>query len=214
MIDRDLNKKFISFEGIDFSGKSTQIALLKDYFEKKGEKVYLLREPGGTEISERIRTILLDKKNSKMHARTEMLLFNAARAQLTFEKIIPLLKDNKVILADRFFDSTTAYQGYGRQLELDLVHHVNDFATYGLYPGLTFYLKINPGEAFKRRIANGMAQDRLESSGQEFYDKVCAGYEEIAKSNPERFIIIDASQVKEAIHRHIINSINLFFKVE
>lgn len=207
MIDPILNKRFISFEGIDFSGKSTQIELLKDYLEKKGEEVFILREPGGTEISERIRSILLDNKNRGMHGRAEMLLFNAARVQLTSEKIIPLLKEGKYIIADRFVDSTTAYQGHGRQLELDIVDHVNQFATLGILPDITFYLKIDPHDAFKRMVKSGVEADRLELSGEKFYKRVCMGYEQIAQKNPKRFYIFDATQVKEEIHRQIINII-------
>lgn len=210
MKDKGLYNKFISFEGIDFSGKSTQIALLQEYLLTQGYEVFVLREPGGTEISERIRTILLDKKNNNMHARTEMLLFNAARAQLTYEKIIPLLQEGKFVLADRFFDSTTAYQGYGRELELELVEHVNQFATLGLSPGNTFYLKISPEQAFDRQLKNNMDQDRMEKSGLKFYEKVCKGYEIIAKNYSERFHIIDATQEKLKIHRQIINKIKIY----
>ncbi len=206
-MDSKLNKKFISFEGIDFSGKSTQISLLKEYLIKNGQEVFILREPGGTEISERIRSILLDKKHMQMHGRTEILLFSAARVQLTCEKIIPLLKEGKYVLADRFVDSTTAYQGYGRELELELVDHVNKFATLGILPSITFYLKINPDDAFKRKLENGLEADRLESSGENFYKRVCRGYEDIANRNPKRFKILDATQVKGDIHRQIINII-------
>ena len=152
MIDSKINKNFISFEGIDFSGKSTQIDLLKTFLENNGEKVYILREPGGTEISEGIRSILLNKKNIKMNGRAEMLLFSAARVQLTIEKIIPLLKEGNYVIADRFVDSTTAYQGYGRELELEVVENVSQFATLGILPKITFYLKIDPKDAFKRRL--------------------------------------------------------------
>lgn len=207
MIDPELNKKFISFEGIDFSGKSTQINLLRSYLENNGQKVFILREPGGTEISERIRSILLDKKNTKMHSRAEMLLFSAARVQLTSEKIIPYLQEGKYVIADRFVDSTTAYQGYGRELELDIIEHVNQFATLGILPGITIYLKIDPHEAFKRRVESGVEADRLELSGEKFYKKVCNGYERIAERNPKRFNIINATQVREDIHRQIINLI-------
>jgi len=207
MVDTKLNKKFISFEGIDFSGKSTQISLLKTYLEKNNQDVFILREPGGTEISERIRSILLDKKYIRMHDRAEILLFSAARVQLTYEKIIPLLNKGKYVIADRFVDSTTAYQGYGRELELELVDHVNKFATLGILPGITFYLKINPDDAFKRRLENGLEADRLESSGENFYKRVCQGYESIARKNPKRFNILDATQDKGDIHRQIINII-------
>ncbi len=209
MISKDLNKRFISFEGIDFSGKSTQISMLKSYLEEKGQSVFVLREPGGTDISERIRAILLDKEHIKMNARAEMLLFSAARVQLTEEKIIPLLKKGSYVIADRFVDSTSAYQGYGRELEQETINHVNQFATFGIIPGVTFYLKIRPEDAFARRISSGQEADRLESAGLEFYENVCNGYEIIAKNEPKRFVIIDATQVKDKIHRQIIKRINL-----
>lgn len=207
MIKSGLNKRFFSFEGIDFSGKSTQINLLKAYLENKGEKVYVLREPGGTEISEKIREILLDKKHFKMNERAELLLFSAARVQLTVEKIIPLLQKGHYVIADRFVDSTTAYQGYGRDLEQEIVRHVNQFATLGLLPGITFYLRITPEEAQRRRQENNLQTDRLEEQGNIFYKKVFKGYEAIAEQNPDRIQIIDAAQVIDHIHRRIIESI-------
>ena len=207
MITPELNKHFYSFEGIDFCGKSTQIALLKTYLENRGRQVYVLREPGGTEISEKIREILLDKKHLIMNERTEMLLFSAARIQLTVEKIIPLLKAGYYVIADRFVDSTTAYQGYGRGLEQEIVEHVNQFATLGLLPCITFYLRITPEEAQKRRFENKLESDRLESAGNNFYKKVFIGYEKLAENHPNRFEIIDASQVIEEIHRQIIKCI-------
>jgi dTMP kinase len=209
MISAELNRRFISFEGIDFSGKSTQIKLLKSHLEKNGHEVFVLREPGGTEISERIREILLDKEHIKMNARAEMLLFSAARVQLTEEKIIPLLKKGSYVIADRFVDSTSAYQGYGRELEQETIDHVNKFATFGIMPGVTFYLKISPEQAFQRRINSGQEADRLESAGMEFYNKVCKGYETLANNEPNRIVILDATQVELEIHRQIIKRINL-----
>jgi len=206
-MNRDLSKKFISFEGIDFSGKSTQIRMLKDYLEKRGEKVFVLREPGGTKISERIRSILLDKNHMQMNPRTEILLFSAARVQLTVEKIIPYLEQGNYVIADRFVDSTTAYQGYGRKLELEFVEHVNQFATLGLLPGITFYLKIEPDQVIQRRFKSGRREDRMESSGLQFYDNVFNGYIKIAEKYSDRFHILDATQVREDIHRQIILSI-------
>jgi len=200
----ELSRKFISFEGIDYSGKSTQIELLKKYLEEKGETVFVLREPGGTQISERIRSVLLDKNHMQMNPRAEILLFSAARVQLTVEKIIPLLKQGNYVIADRFVDSTTAYQGYGRNLELDFVEHVNQFATLGLLPGITFYLELKPEQIMQRRSQSGREQDRMELSGLEFYNNVFNGYKKIAKKYSDRFHILDATQVKEEIHRQII----------
>jgi len=206
-MNKELAQKFISFEGIDFSGKSTQIEMLKKYLEKKGEKVFVLREPGGTKISERVRSILLDKNHMQMHPRAEILLFSAARVQLTVEKIIPLLEQGDYVIADRFVDSTTAYQGYGRNLDLEFVEHVNQFATLDLLPGITFYLDIKPEEVIHRRSNSGREEDRMESSGLEFYNNVFNGYKKIAEKHSNRFHILDATQVKEEIHRQIIKSV-------
>jgi len=207
MIEQDLNKKFISFEGIDFSGKSTQIELLKAHLESKGHTIFVLREPGGTDISERIRSILLDKKNFKLNARAEMLLFSAARVQLTEERIIPLLEKGSYVIADRFVDSTSAYQGFGRGLDSEIIEKVNGFATFDLLPSITFYLHLTAKAAAQRRLDNGMTTDRMESAGLEFYNKVCSGYQKLAEKNANRICTIDATQVKEDIHRQIISKI-------
>ena len=177
---------------------------MKEYLETKGERVFVLREPGGTHISERIRSILLNKNNKQMNPRTEILLFSAARVQLTIEKIIPFLNKGNYVIADRFVDSTTAYQGFGRNLELEFVEHVNQFATLGLLPGITFYLELKPQQIMDRRSKSGRLQDRMESSGLEFYNNVFNGYKKIAKKYSNRFHILDATQVKEEIHRQII----------
>lgn len=206
---QDINARFISFEGIDFSGKSTQIQRLKAYLEQKGFSVFVLREPGGTKISESIRDLLLDKKNMQMNDRAEMLLYSAARVQLTQEKIMPLLQNGGYVLADRFVDSTTAYQGYGRGLEQETIRHVNNFATFGLLPSKTFYLKISPETGFGRRKESGRTADRLELAGLEFYKNVCAGYDAIALAEPKRFVVLDGTQVEEEIHRQIIESIHV-----
>jgi len=202
--NKNLNKHFYSFEGIDFSGKTTQIKMLQAWLENRGNTVHILREPGGTEISEKVRAILLDKEHMHLHARAELLLYSAARVQLMIEKIIPLLEKGHYIIADRFVDSTTAYQGFGRGLEQEIVEQVNQFATLGLLPSITFYVKLNPEEALKRRLKSGQEADRLESSGMEFFNKVSKGYEIIAKKDYKRFQIIDGSQVMEEIHRQII----------
>ncbi len=205
MIPADLNKHFISFEGIDFSGKSTQIELLKSFLEQKGSRVYVLREPGGTEISERIRKVLLDKKHENMHSRTELLLYSAARIQLTSERIIPTLKRDAYVIADRFVDSTTAYQGYGRGLEPDMIAYVNQIATLGLLPAVTFYLEIEPECAFKRSDRMKRQKDRLESAGLDFFERVVHGYREIARAYPQRFFTLDATLDRDEIHKRIID---------
>ena len=181
------NKRFISFEGLDYSGKSTQIKLLTDYLEGQGQRVYAMREPGGTAISEKIREILLDKNNMNMTDRCEIFLYSAARVQLVQERIIPLLDKGYFVIADRYVDSTTAYQGYGRQLDLNMVQSINQAATFGLLPGKTFYLRLLPEQVYLRSPQSGRDLDRLEAAGLEFYRRVFQGYEKIVENNPQRF---------------------------
>ena len=199
---------FISFEGIDFSGKSTQISLLKNFLEDNQFSVYFLREPGDTEISEKIRQILLDKKNDRMNEWAEIFLYSAARVQLVSERIIPLLKEGQIVIADRYVDSTTAYQGFGRQLDLKIVNTINQAATFGLLPGITFYLELTPDESIRRMKLAGRTADRLETAGIEFFKRVFNGYKQIAKKNPDRFCIINGRQSVEVIHQRIIGEVS------
>jgi dTMP kinase len=198
------SRRFISFEGIDFSGKTTQINLLKSYLLKKGYEVSIIREPGGTIISEKIREILLDKKHTNMHDRTELFLYSAARVQLLEEKIIPLLEKGSIVIADRFVDSTTAYQGYGREIDPQIIRQINELATGGILPALTFYLKLEPQQVDERRKNRKEEQDRLEISGDEFYKRVYKGYEEIADYYKERIVTIDAYGSIETIQNKIL----------
>lgn len=196
---------FITFEGIDFCGKSTQVRLLKKYFEEHGREVLVIREPGGTEISELVRTILLDKKNLSMKNETEILLFSASRSQLVRELILPSLNQNKIIIADRFFDSTTAYQGYGRGLNLEVVKAINHFAVGDALPFITFFIDIPVEEAEKRKaLIKGEKLDRIEVSNSGFFSKVRNGYLEIAKTE-SRFKIIDGTLPIDTLHKNIIN---------
>ncbi len=156
---------FITFEGLDFSGKSTQATILVEKLKRTHAVVHLLREPGGTGISERIRDILLDKKNLEMNDSAELLLFSAARAQLVKEVIVPALGREEIVLCDRYHDSTTAYQGYGRDLPLDAVKSINNLATGGLDPDLTFFIDIPVDEIERRKKKAGIMFDRMESSG-------------------------------------------------
>jgi dTMP kinase len=154
---------FISFEGIDFCGKTTQINLLKKYLENIGRRVEIIREPGGTAISEKIREILLNKKHLEMCDETEIFLFSAARAQVVREVIRPLIARGCVVIADRFHDSTTAYQGFGRGLSADAVKKINEFATGGTIPDLTFYLRLSVEESTKRKNVCKADLDRIEN---------------------------------------------------
>ncbi len=196
---------FISFEGIDGSGKSTQATLFLDKLIQKGKQGILVREPGGTPISEAIRHVLLTKGNRQMVARTEALLMTASRSQLTKEVILPNLKQNRWVIADRYADSTLAYQGGGRELNLDWLQDLNKFATYDLEPNVTFVIDILPKEALRRR---GQTEDRIEEEGIAFQKQVRRTYLELAQQYSDRIIVIDGHMDREIIQDNIWNEIN------
>lgn len=198
---------FITFEGIDLSGKSTQIKLLKQYFENKKKKVISVREPGGTEISEKIRDILLDKNNHKMEDLTEFLLFSASRQQLTNEIIIPHLKKNFIVLCDRYYDSSAAYQGYGGKIDLKIINSINKIASSGLVPHKTFLINISIEESLKRKKLMNKSSDRIEQKKISYYKKVINGYLEISKNDKRRFIVINGSGSVQEIHDEIVGAI-------
>jgi dTMP kinase len=201
---------FISFEGIDFCGKSTQIDLLNDYLIENNKKVEVVREPGSTEISDKIRAILLDKKNVKMFGESELFLFSASRAQLVREKIRPYLQKDYYVISDRFHDSSTAYQGYGRGVPLDIVKVVHQLAIGDTLPELTFYMDVPVGVANERKKKQSKGKlDRIEQSDIDFYNRVRNGYLEIAKQE-ERIKIIDGTQTIETIRNQIITEVELF----
>jgi len=200
---------FISFEGIDFSGKSTQIEILKDYLIDHKKKVEILREPGGTDISEKVRRVLLDNKNEKMVAEAELLLFSASRAQLVREKIRPYLQKGIYVISDRFHDSSTAYQGYGRGIPIEVVTKVHDLAIGETIPDLTFFIDIPVGIANERKKKKSKVKlDRIEMADIEFYNRVRSGYLEIARQE-ERFKVIDGTQTIETIQNQIISELEL-----
>lgn len=198
---------FITFEGIDGCGKSTQLKLLNEYFLKQNKQTLIIREPGGTKVSEKIREILLSK-NLEMTNITELLLFAAARNSLVEKVIKPALKQGIYVLSDRFYDSTTAYQGYGREINLDYIKIINEIATNGLKPNLTFLLDI-PIEIANKRCKN-KNKDRIESSGNEFYEKVIQGYYSIAKDEPNRIKIINSKGSISYTHNLILDIIKNF----
>ncbi len=193
---------FITFEGLDYSGKSTQVQLLVSRLSRQQFNVLLLREPGGTEIGERIRTILLDKEATTMTTVAELFLFSASRAQLVEEVIRPALDGGLVVVCDRFYDSTTAYQGSGRQIGLETVQTINRAATGGLSPSLTLFIDIPLDELEKRmRRAQG-GKDRMESNGRDFYEKVRSGYLNLAKKE-KRFVVINGMQSIDVIEEEV-----------
>ncbi|OGU57662.1 MAG: dTMP kinase [Ignavibacteria bacterium GWF2_33_9] len=195
---------FITFEGIDGTGKSTQIGFLEEFLN--GNKIpYLsIREPGGTDFSEKVREILLSTK-SEISSIAELMLFEAARADLCEKVIQPALDKGIVVISDRFYDSTTAYQGYGRGLDINTIQKCNQFATQNVIPDFTFYFRLPLEESINRR--NYREFDRMELAGMEFFGKVINGFEELAKQEPERIIIIDAHKSREEIFEEILSKI-------
>ena len=193
-----LNKSyFITFEGIDGSGKSTQAKLLIKKLGSSSIQTCFIREPGGTKISEEIRHVLLNKRDEDMIDRTEALLMCASRAQLTKNIIIPELESGKWVIADRYSDSTLAYQGGGRGIDLDCLIKLNEFATFGTVPDITFYIDIDAETGFQRR--KNISADRIESAGIEFQDKIRNKYLEIIDYFSERCVHVDGNLSIDAI---------------
>jgi dTMP kinase len=189
---------FITFEGPDGSGKTTQVQLLAEYLEAGGHEVLITREPGGTPIGDQIRSVLHDVKNSEMTCETEFLLYSASRAQLVRQVLLPHLARGGTVLCDRFADSSLAYQGYGRELDLKAIRSITQFATGGLTPDLTVYLDIPVEEGIQRKQAAHRAQagewNRLDQQTLDFHRRVHRGYLQIARTDPERWLVIDATQ--------------------
>ena len=202
---------FITFEGSEGCGKSTQVKRLAARFEKAGTRTLVTREPGGTAIGEKIRDLLQFAPESfAMTPETEVLLFEASRAQLVRETIQPALEQGTVVICDRFFDSTTVYQGVARKLCPDIVATLNAFAVGDTRPDLTFILDI-PVETARarmlRRVRPVAVKDRMEEEPIEFYERVCQGYRELAQREPDRFIVIDGAQSPDAIEDQIWKSV-------
>lgn len=200
---------FITFEGLDFCGKSTQVQLLEKYLVEEGKKVIVLREPGGTPISEKIRDILLDKKNSEMKFETEALLFAASRSQLVNQTIIPALKNNIYVLSDRFHDSSVAYQSYGRGLSKKFVVELQKFVIKEAVPTVTFFIDIPVDEVVRRMSkVKKVELDRIESSKVNFYERVRKGYLELS-SIEKRFKVLDGLLPISKLQEQIVSEINL-----
>ncbi len=196
---------FITFEGIDLSGKSTQAKLLYDYLRRRKHKVILVREPGGTHTSEKIRDILLDKSHKQMTALTEFLLFSASRQQLTEEVIKPHLQKGYIVICDRYYDSSTAYQGYGGKIEMRTIKEINKIASNKLNPDITFFVDIDMAESSRRRAAMKKTRDRMESKKSAYFKKVIDGYRKLAGLNKSRFIKLNGSKSIEELQTEILN---------
>ena len=190
--------RFITLEGPDGSGKTTVATALCRRLEEKGIPVVHTREPGGIEISEAIRNIILDPKNTMMDAKTEALLYAASRRQHLVEKVFPAVKEGKIVICERFLDSSLAYQGYGRQLGFDEVLGINLFAIDNTYPDLTIYLDIDE-QAGLDRLSDREFKDRLDQESIEFHHRVSAGYREVLSRFKDRIRIVDASMSKEEV---------------
>jgi dTMP kinase len=207
---------FITFEGPDGSGKSTQIKLLANYLQEKNIPFCLTREPGGTEISDSIRTVILDPSNTKMKNETEVLLYAASRAQHVREKIIPALEEGKVVLCDRFVDASIAYQGYGLDVPLEKVIEVNKFATGGLSPNRTYLLDISPEEGKERMMARLEKQgtgtlDRIELKDSSYHEKVREAFHNLFRQHDDRMKMVAANRSIDKIFADIKEDFDLIW---
>ncbi|HTO93843.1 MAG TPA: dTMP kinase [Bacteroidota bacterium] len=183
---------FLTFEGLDASGKTTQAQILVDALRARGDAaVHFIREPGGTVISERLREILLDRRNLDLSDLAELFLFSASRAQLVREVIAPALARGETVVCDRFHDSTTAYQGYGRGLDLGAIATVNALATAGTVPDLTLLVDVTVDEVIRRKRAAGAPADRMEGGGRQLFERVRNGYLAIAREHPDRVRVVN-----------------------
>ena len=194
---------FITLEGPEGSGKTSHIPYLVEYLREKNYTVFPTREPGGTSISEQIREILHDLKNAEMHPRTETLLYQAARAQIVEQVIRPRLDAGEIVLSDRYYDSTIAYQGYGHQQNLDEVRALVKYATGGLSPDLTILLDLDVEVGLERKTKNGAEWNRLDAYTVEFHRRVRKGYLEMVKAEPKRWIVVDASQSWDKVQENL-----------
>ncbi|MCF8381975.1 MAG: dTMP kinase [Chlorobium sp.] len=204
----------ITFEGIDGAGKSTQIRKLQKLLAEKQCETIVLREPGGTEIAEKIRQILLESRHDITPV-GELLLFSASRAELVQQVILPAIAEGKTVILDRFFDSTTAYQGYGRGLDAEMLQSIIRLSTFSLHPDITFYLDISPENAMLRKFSEKSLPlaleenelDRMERSGSDFYQRVRKGYHRIIEGEKNRFVVLDALDNPEKLHKEIVASL-------
>jgi len=198
---------FITLEGPEGSGKTSHIPYLVEYLREKGYTVFPTREPGGTSISEQIRDILHDLKNAEMHPRTETLLYQAARAQIVEQVIKPRLEVGEIVISDRYYDSTIAYQGYGHQQDLDQVRALVKYATGGLTPDLTILLDLDVEVGLKRKTQNEVEWNRMDAYAVEFYQRVRRGYLELVKQEPQRWVVVNSDQKWDEVQAELKNVI-------
>lgn len=196
---------FITLEGPEGSGKTSHIPYLVEYLREKGHTVFPTREPGGTTISEQIRDILHDLKNAEMHPRTETLLYQAARAQIVEQVIMPRLNAGEIVISDRYYDSTIAYQGYGHQQDLEQVRALVKYATGGLNPDLTILLDLDIEVGLKRKTQNEMEWNRMDAYTVEFHQRVRAGYLEMVKQEPKRWVVLNSDQKWDDVQAELRN---------
>jgi dTMP kinase len=198
---------FITLEGPEGSGKTSHIPYLVEYLREQGYTVFPTREPGGTSISEQIRDILHDLKNAEMHPRTETLLYQAARAQIVEQVIKPRLAVSEIVISDRYYDSTIAYQGYGHQQNLEQVRALVKYATGGLTPDLTILLDLDVEVGLKRKTQNEVEWNRMDAYTVEFHKRVRAGYLEMVKQEPQRWVVVNSEQKWEDVQAELKNVI-------
>lgn len=194
---------FITLEGPEGSGKTSHIPHLVEFLREKGYTVFPTREPGGTSISEQIRDVLHDMKNAEMHPRTETLLYQAARAQIVEQVIKPRLADGEIVISDRYYDSTIAYQGYGHQQNLDEVRALVKYATGGLTPDLTILLDLDVEVGLKRKTQNEVEWNRMDAYTVEFHRRVRAGYQEMVKAEPKRWVVVNSEQAWDSVQAEL-----------
>jgi dTMP kinase len=197
----------IAFEGIDGSGKTTQAELLSRRLQVVGVPNIILREPGGTPLGEGIRELLLHRSDLKINPIAEFLLFSASRAQLTQERIIPLLRSKKVVIVDRYFYSSIAYQGFGRGIPVSQIEHVNHFAVQNVIPDVVFLFKLDIQTSLERRSISGRAPDRMEKGEVDFFSKVIDGFDYCAKKEPGRFVSVDGSKTTDGLSEEIFQNV-------
>jgi len=205
---------FITLEGPDGSGKTTQAHLLVEWLRGQGHDVLSTREPGGTRIGDQIRGVLHDTGNAAMDPRTEFLLYSASRAQHVSQVILPALAAGKLVVSDRFADSSLAYQGYGRGLDRETLHAITVLATRGLKPDLTLYFDISPREGLKRRLLSGEEWNRLDAEEIAFHQRVRAGYWELIEADPERWCVIAADRPVKVVQADVVAAVSARLRVD